>query len=116
MSDNVVLFPKIKRDSPPQTIEEIADKISQTRKDHVENLMYDMAPDIVNLLGSYGLDVTDPDNIKDTAMVMESIKSMVCRQYNIDHSFHKMVDTIFDFNYNDDSTVSYTYKFPVDEE
>ena len=42
MTNNVILFPGFKRESPPQTIEEIADKVTQTRKDHVDMIMIDL--------------------------------------------------------------------------
>ena len=116
MTDNVILFSKFKKDSPPQTIEEIADKVNQTRKDAIDGVMIDLVPDFIHVFGSYGIDVTSNEYIKDVAMVMESVKAMVTRQYGLDHPFHKMVDTIFDFSYNEDNTVSYTYKFPEDEE
>ena len=116
MTDNVILFPKFKKDSPPQTIEEITDKVNQTRKDAIDGVMVDLVPDFIHVFGSYGIDVTSNEYIKDVAMVMESVKAMITRQYGLDHPFHKMVDTIFDFSYNEDNTVSYTYKFPEDEE
>jgi hypothetical protein len=117
VTDNVVLFPGFKRESPPQTVEEIVDKVTQTRKEHVEGVMADLIPEFIHLFGSYGLDVSSDEYIKDVAMIMESVKSMISRQYNLDHPFHKMVDNIFDFSYNEDNTVAYTYKFPnTDEE
>lgn len=116
MTDNVVLFPGFKRESPPQTIEEITDKVTQTRKEHVEGVMLDLVPDLIHTFGSYGLDINSDEYIKDVAMVMESIKAMISRQYHLDHPFHKMVDNIFDFSFNEDNTVAYTYKLPQDEE
>lgn len=116
MTDNVVLFPGFKRESPPQTIEEIADKVTQTRKEHVDGVMIDLIPDMIHMFGSYGLDINSDEYVKDVAMVMESIKAMISRQYHLDHPFHSMVDNIFDFSYNEDNTIAYTYKFPKDEE
>lgn len=116
VTDNIIFFPGMKRESPPQTIEEIVDRVTQTRKEHVDSVLYDLVPELMHLFGSYGLDVSSNENIKDVAMIMESIKSMIMRQYNLSHPFHEMVDNIFDFSYNDDSTVAYTYKLPEDKE
>lgn len=116
MTDNVVLFPGFKRESPPQSIEEIVDRVTQTRKEHIEGVLNDLIPELIHMFGSYRLDVSSDEYIKDVAMIMESIKSMVSRQYNVEHPFHSMVDNIFDFSYNEDNTVAYTYKFPKDEE
>lgn len=116
MTDNVVLFPGVKRESPPQTVEEIVDKVTQTRKEHVDGVVNDLIPDIIHVFGTYGLDITSDEYIKDVAMVMESIKAMISRQYRLEHPFHKMVDNVFEFSFNDDNTVAYTYNFPKDEE
>lgn len=116
MTDNVVLFPGVKRESPPQTVEEIVDKVTQTRKEHVDGVVNDLIPDIIHVFGTYGLDITSDEYIKDVAMVMESIKAMISRQYRLEHPFHNMVDNVFEFSFNDDNTVAYTYNFPKDEE
>lgn len=116
MTDNVILFPGFKRESPPQTLEEITDRVTQTRKDHVEGVAGELIPDLIHMFGSYGLDVTSDEYIRDVAMIMESIKSMISRQYHLEHPFHSMVDSIFDFSYNEDNTVAYTYNFPNKDE
>jgi len=116
VTDNVVLFPGFKRDCPPQSVEEIVGKVTQTRKEHVDGVLNDLIPDLIHMFGSYGIDVSSDEYIKDVAMVMESIKSMVSRQYHIEHSFHVLIDNIFDFSYNEDNTVSYVYKLPTKDE
>jgi 3-hydroxymyristoyl/3-hydroxydecanoyl-(acyl carrier protein) dehydratase len=70
----------------------------------------------MQLFGSYGLDISSDVYIKDVAMIVEAAKSMISRQYHLDHPFHLMVDNIFDFSYNEDSTVAYTYKIPNKDE
>lgn len=116
MTDNVIAFPGFKRDSAPQSVEEIVDRVTQTRKDHIEMIMNDVIPDLIHMFGSYGIDINSDESVKDVAMIMESVKSMVSRQYRLPHPFHEMVDNIFDFSYNEDSTIAYTYKFPTKDE
>jgi hypothetical protein len=115
MTDNVILFPGMKRDSAPQNMEEILDKVTQTRKDHVNMVLNDMIPEIIHMFGAYGVDINDDKYVKDVAMIMESTKSLLHRQYNLEHPFHKMVDNIFEFSYNEDSTIAYTYTLPEEE-
>lgn len=115
MTDNVILFPGMKRDSAPQNMEEILDKVTQTRKEHVTMVMNDMIPEIIHMFGAYGVDINDDKYVKDVAMIMESTKSLLHRQYNLEHPFHKMVDNIFEFSYNEDSTIAYTYTLPEEE-
>ena len=117
MTDNVILFPGFRReDAPPQNLDEIVDKVTQTRKEHVAGVMNDMIPDIINMFGAYGVDINDDKYVKDVALVMEGIKSLLHRQYNLEHPFHNMVDNIFEFRYNEDSTIEYTYTLPEEEE
>jgi hypothetical protein len=115
MTDNVILFPGMKRDTAPQNMEEILDKVTQTRKEHVNMVLNDMIPEIIHMFGAYGVDINDDKYVKDVAMIMESTKSLLHRQYNLEHSFHKMVDNIFEFSYNEDSTIAYTYTLPEEE-
>jgi len=116
MTDNVILFPGVKRDeAPPQNLDEIHDKVTQTRKEHVAGVMNDMIPDIINMFGAYGVDINDDKYIKDVALVMEGIKALLHRQYNLEHPFHNMSDNIFEFRYNEDSTIEYTYTLPDEE-
>jgi hypothetical protein len=50
MTDNVILFPGIKRDeAPPQNLDEIHDKVTQTRKEHVTGVMTCALPIYDNL-------------------------------------------------------------------
>lgn len=117
MTDNVIVFPGFRReDAPPQNLDEIVDKVTQTRKEHVAGVMNDMIPDIINMFGAYGVDINDDKYVKDVALVMEGIKSLLHRQYNLEHPFHNMVDNIFEFRYNEDSTIEYTYTLPEEEE
>lgn len=117
MTDNVILFPGVRReDATPQNVEEIIDQVTQTRKDHVEAVMYDLLPEFIHVFGSYGIDINDDRYAKDVAMIIESTKAMLHRQYRLEHPFHTMVDNIFQFSYNEDNSIAYTYTLPKDEE
>lgn len=117
MTDNVILFPGMKRhDAVPQTVEEIEDKIKQGRKEHVDAVMFDLIPELIHVFGSYGLNIEDDKYTKDVAMIMESLKSLLYKQYKLDHPFHTMVENVFECTYNEDQTIAYTYTLPNNEE
>lgn len=116
MTDNVILFPKAKRDSPPQSLEEITDRVTETRKEHIEAVIQSMIYDLMGMFNAYGIDVSDDKYTKDVAMVIESLKAMLSRYYSIDHPFHIMVDKIFEYSYNEDSGVDYTFTMTVPKE
>lgn len=114
---NVVLFPGMKReDAIPQTLAEMEDRITNARKEHVEMLLGDMIPELIHIFGTYGLNIEDDKYTKDIAMIMESIKSLLCKQSRLDHPFHTMVENVFECSYNEDNTIGYTYTLSNNEE
>lgn len=117
MNDNVILFPGMKNvNAAPQSIDEIVDKVTQTRQDHVDLVMVNITSELVNVFASNGIDIYDDKYLKDVAMVIESTKSLMYRQYDLEHTFHEMVDNIFEFDYNEDDSVSYRYTLPTTNE
>lgn len=117
MNDNVILFPGMKNVSAvPQTIDEIVDKVTQTRQDHVDLVMVNVTSELVNIFGANGIDINDDKYLRDVAMVIESAKSLLYKQYDLEHPFHEMVDSIFEFDYNEDESVSYRYTLPTTNE
>ena len=116
MTDNVILFPKAKRDSPIQSLDEIQDTIKNNRLLHIDVMLESMIPELINTLMSHGVDIVDEKYVKDVAFVMESLKSLLYKQFSLDHPFHKMVDNIFDYSYNEESGIDYTFSLPENEE
>lgn len=117
MSDNVILFPGMKRsDAVPQNKQEIEDHIQKSRKEHVDSVMLDLIPELINVFGSHGLNIEDDKYTKDVAMIIESIKSLLSKQFKLDHPFHEMVEMVFECSYNEDETITYTYTLPNNEE
>jgi hypothetical protein len=116
MKDNVIVFPGVRfAGAPPQNIEEIVDNVTQIRKDHVDAVMDNMIPDVINMFGAYGVDMNDDKYAKDVSLVIESINSLLHKQYNLDHPFHNVINNIFEITYNEDDTIKYTYTLPEEE-
>ena len=113
---NVVQFPKERLAAPPQSIEEMQDSISTMRKEHVDNLMDMMIPSVLNLFETNGMDVENDVYVKDSALVIESIKALMYKYYNLEHPLNFIAETCFDVRMNPDETISYNYDISLSNE
>ncbi len=116
MTGNVIQFPKNKLNTPPQSVEEMVADIDRMRREAADVMATDMIPQLISIFMSNGIDADQHEYIKDVSMIVEATKSLLYKYYNIDHPFHKMIDTLFEFSYNDDDTVEYSYSMPTETE
>ena len=116
MTDNIILFPKSKKGSPPQTVEEIQNSVTQLRLEHINEMMEVVVPNIVDIFENIGIIVHDHEYIKDVALLLESIKSLIYKYNGLNHSFHELADNIFQYTVQDDESVAYTFTLPTKEE
>ncbi len=103
MNSNVVLFPKGKKNHPPQTVDDIIDAVEENRKDHIEAFMESVLPFIFSNAFDFGLDLSKPECSKSTALFIESFKSALYDVYDLDHPLHELSEQIFktlEDNYN----------------
>lgn len=56
--NNVVAFPKGKKGSPPQTLEESLKLVEESRIAHIDSVLDNMIPHFVNVINDEGFDVT----------------------------------------------------------
>ena len=116
VTDNVIRFPKAKMNTPPQSLDDMIADMERMRLDHADEVASSMIPQLIGLFMANGIDVDQHEYIKDVSMIVESTKSLLYKYMNIEHPFHEMVESVFDFNYNEDDTVSYKYTLPSDME
>ena len=74
MTDNVVIFPKAKRGTPPQTMEELLETVETTRKEHAEFLMDDILSFVFSRCYEEGFDLNQDHCLKSTALLVESFR------------------------------------------
>lgn len=97
MTDNVVPFPGVKRNTPPQNLEEVQSNLDVIRQIHIEetmNLMVSVIFDNLSLAG-FNYDPDDEETIKDVALFLESLRSLLAKNNSVEHSFHKLADELF---------------------
>lgn len=91
MSSEVIQFPqnKIVREVPTEQVMQIHEK---TKQRHVEAITDEVSAILHAALSDYGIDTEPEEFLKDFAMCMESIKSLVQRQFGIHNKLQPFVD------------------------
>jgi hypothetical protein len=116
VTDNVIQFPKSKLNTPPQSLEEMVADIDRLRRETADEIATSMIPQLIGIFMANGIDVDQTDYIKDVSMIVESTKSLLYKYFRIEHPFHDMIESVFEFSYNDDESVAYSYKLPTETE
>lgn len=105
--DNVVVFPRAKKNAPPQRIEEIQQSISEIRLDHIENVLSELLPPILYGINEVsGHDFMDDKYTKDMAFIVQSIKSLLMKGYNMDDPFHNFIENFYSITHIGDIPVA----------
>jgi hypothetical protein len=103
-SNNVILFPKKNigaHTGAPMTIEasmeEVDRNVDMIKYYHIQETIANIAPMIFNHLDIAGFDISDEDTttLKDGAFIVESMRSLMCKYYDLHHPFQTIVDNVF---------------------
>ena len=101
-SNNVLAFPvsRIVRDpvltDMPQTVEELNERTNIMKHLHVQEIVETIMPMLFTQLAIGGFDLSNEDDVKDAAFISESIRSVLCKRYSVEHPFQKIADQVFD--------------------
>lgn len=98
-SNNIVSFPK-QYSGPKEIInkEDITKNLDMMKQFHIQETIVNVAPMIFNQLDISGFVFDDddtPENLKDGAFIIESLRSIMCKYYGIYHPFQKLSEEIF---------------------
>jgi hypothetical protein len=101
-SNNIVQFPK-EYNGPlinGISIEEINENVNMVKYYHIQETIENLVPIIFNTLEVSGFDVIydedDISNISDGALIVESIRAILCRHYGIFHPFQVIAENVFE--------------------
>lgn len=97
MTNNVIVFPKMKRDTPPQSLEELHEKRETVKREHAEMVLDDVMSNVFYHLSEEGFDMSDDDCIKTTALLIESMRSAMYKSVDIFHPLHDIADSMFQY-------------------
>lgn len=116
MDNNVIVFPKHKKNHPPQSLEEIQDDINSMRMNKAEDIVSSCMIGIADSLAVAGVDIMDPDvheNLKYNTWVLEAIRLLVYKKLGLDHPWSTIVEDIFNVEkhqeYTDLNVVTWEY-------
>lgn len=92
---NVVVFPKAKKGSPANSMDEILENIEATRKEQIEMLVGETLGDVFAYCRQEGFDLTSVPCIKTTALVVESLRAALYNTCNLPHALHDVAEKMF---------------------
>jgi hypothetical protein len=101
ISNNVILFPKNRTKSDNFVYvseEEIHNQIEYLKHKHVQDTIANIAPLIFQQLSDDGFDIMDDEDIESVKMgafLVESLRSILYKYYDIEHPFQKISDNVF---------------------
>lgn len=87
MTDNVIQFPHLKKDSPPQTLDEIVKNVEDLRTAEIERILFDVCPLLFSYLNqTYGIVLPDIEEThRDINLVIDVIRSLLYRKFSLTH-------------------------------
>lgn len=93
MTDNVFQFPKDKiiREVPPN-LEEIEKHRERGRQNYADDIVGDIIENLIALLDSYGVDQDGKNFERDFTFAIDTLRSMIYRAMNVDHTLQEFVD------------------------
>jgi len=99
-TDNVIMFPN--RGTPPQpvSVEKTTYDVSMVKMNHINEALETIIPMLFNNITIAGFDIVpdeedDDSNLKDNALVVESIRSILCKYYEIKHPLQEVAEEFF---------------------
>ena len=101
-SNNVIQFPKKNNNQTNRddvALEEITHNVNMMKHYHIQETIANLAPIIFNNLEIAGFGISDDENdeiLKDGAFIVEAIRSILCKHYDIYHPFQQIADNIFE--------------------
>ena len=97
-SNNVVSFPKGKTVSRDITLEDIQQNMDMMRHYHIQETIQNLVPMIFNQLDIAGFGLIEDDvdvDIKDGALIVEALRSLMLKHYDMHHPFQQVAEAIF---------------------
>ena len=96
MTDNVVMFPKARRDIPLQTREEVQAKVTEARLQHIEYLIDETLSFVFSRCYEEGFNLNNEDCLKSTGMLVEAMRAALCNSVGINHPLLKIAEDMFE--------------------
>lgn len=94
--NNVIMFPGISRNRPPQSLEEIFKNVELAKTTRIEEVTEVVVVNMFEDLFDNNYDFTERNDAnKDMAFLIEAVKSLMHRHDGLDHPFHMLAEHYF---------------------
>ncbi len=119
ISNNVLHFPPrrgdVKHVSLPQSIEEVEERLNDFKKYHVQEAIETIIPVLFNQIQVLGFEpsIDDEHYVKDAALLVESIRSLMCKLYDIQHPLQLIAGSLFELDGEDGFIMSDRVKIVI---
>lgn len=110
-ANNVITFPsRNKQSGNPKSIEEVNANMELVKQVHIQETIETIAPKLFEQISvaGYALDEEGEDEleIKIGAFIVEAIRSLLSKHYNIHHPFQDIAENIFIYNEEEALTIN----------
>lgn len=103
MSDNVIQFPQRSKNPVPKDDAEIALNMNMIKHNHINETLATIIPLLFTNIELAGFELGmssedeehEDENIKDGAMIVESIRSLLCKLHEMNHPFQNLSELMF---------------------
>lgn len=92
---NVIVFPKAKRGTPANNIEEILENVEMARREQIELIIDKTLSYVFECCYQEGFDLMENKCLKSTAMVVESLRAALYNTAKMEHSLHDVAEKMF---------------------
>ena len=102
-SNNIIAFPKknmVPKVQAPISPEEVALNVGAMKLNHINETLMVLVPMVFANIEVAGFDFVPEDNeddpnVKDGALFVETLRSLLCKYYGIGHPLQKVADELF---------------------
>lgn len=111
-ANNIILFPTKNSHAgfitPPQTLEEVDKSVDMIKHVHIQETLEVVVPMLFDNLTIAGFNPSEEDSefLKDGALIVEAIRSLLSKLYAIDHPLQLVAKNLFVATEGIDSYVS----------
>ena len=91
---NVVAFPKAHKDAPAQSLEEVIERVSENRREHVNHIVDELGSFFVARAYDEGFPIDGDDCFKDVILVVEAMRSAMYKSVGLEHPIQTVVDNV----------------------
>jgi len=104
MSNNVITFPKMKLDAPPQSPEELAEKLSEYKKSFADDISEFLWNHVLSEMVRSGcrFDAEAEEYYPSIILMLESIRSLYLHSQGIEHPLQEFAQDFIDLDSEQD--------------